>query len=150
MTFDGFEVAMSKHCVNGEDRTMQREDYVVYTDLENVVKEMNEYVDVVVVEGKHDKEALEEMGITKEIAMYSGSKYSYADFIEYLRLRYKRVAILTDYDKAGRRFNKKLSTGLEKEGVKVEKIYREKIRKILKTKGMRCIESVNSVRRRIF
>jgi hypothetical protein len=39
---------------------------------------------------------------------------------------------------------------LEKEGVKVEKIYREKIRKILKTKGMRCIESVNSVRRRIF
>ncbi len=89
------------------------------------------------------------MGITKEIAMYS-SGFSYVELVDYLRSRLKCVAILTDFDRAGKSFNKKLSAGLEREGVKVEWRYREKIGRILGFRGMKCIESINSFRKRIF
>lgn len=128
---------------------MRKEDYETYLELKSVVQEIDDSVDAVVVEGAHDKAALVEMGITKEIAMYS-SGFSYVDLVDYLRSRYKRVAILTDYDRAGKRFNKKLTAGLECEGVKVEKRYREKIGKILGIRGMKSIESINSFRNKVF
>jgi len=128
---------------------MRKEDYETYQELENVVREMDDFVDAVVVEGARDKEALKEMGITKEIAMYS-SGFSYVELVDYLRSRHKCVAILTDFDRAGKSFNKKLSAGLEREGVKVEWRYREKIGRILGFRGMKCIESINSFRKRIF
>jgi len=128
---------------------MRKEYYETYQELENVVQEMDDFVDAVVVEGAHDKAALQEMGITKEIAMYS-SGFSYVELVDYLRSRHKCVAILTDYDRAGKSFNKKLRAGLEREGVKVEWKYREKIGRILGFRGMKCIESINSVRKRIF
>ncbi len=128
---------------------MRKEDYKTYQELENVVREMDDFVDAVVVEGARDKEALKEMGITKEIAMYS-SGFSYVELVDYLRSRHKCVAILTDFDRAGKRFNKKLRAGLEHEDVKVERMYREKIGRILGFRGMKCIESINSFRKRIF
>lgn len=135
--------------MNKSNRAMRKEDYETYQELESVVQEMDDFVDAVVVEGVRDKEALKEMGITKEIAMYC-SGFSYAVFVDYLGSRYKRVAILTDYDRAGKRFNKKLSAGLEREGVKVERMYREKIGRILGLRGMKCIESINSFRNKVF
>ncbi len=135
--------------MNKSNRAMRKEDYETYLELESVVQEMNDFVDAVIVEGAHDKEALKEMGITKEIAMYS-SGYSCVDFVDYLRCRHKKVAILTDYDRAGKKFNKKLLARLEREGVKVEKRYREEIGRILGLRGIRCIESMNSFRIKVF
>jgi len=135
--------------MNKTNRAMRKADYETYLELESVVQEMDDFVDAVVVEGAHDKEALVEMGITKEIAMYS-SGFSYVDFVDYLRSRHKRVAILTDYDRAGKRFNKKLTAGLERAGVKVEKRYREEIGRILGFRGIKCIESMNSFRNKVF
>ncbi len=134
--------------MNKTNRVMQREDYETFLELTSVVQEMGELVDAVVVEGAHDKEALREMGITKEIVMYSSGS-SYVDFLDYLRSRYKRVVILTDYDRAGKRFNKKLSAGLERAGIKVERRYREEIGRILGIRGMKCIESINSFRNKV-
>ncbi len=134
--------------MNKTNRVMQREDYETFLELTSVVQEMGELVDAVVVEGAHDKEALREMGITKEIVMYSSGS-SYVDFVDYLRSRYKRVVILTDYDRAGKRFNKKLSAGLERAGIKVERRYREEIGRILGIRGMKCIESINSFRNKV-
>ncbi len=128
---------------------MRKEDYETYLELESVVQEMDDSVDAVVVEGTRDKAALVEMGITKEIAMYS-SGFSYVGLVDHLRSRHKRVAILTDYDRAGKRFNKKLTARLECEGVKVEKWYREEIGKILGIRGMKSIESINSFRNKVF
>ncbi len=134
--------------MNKTNRAMQREDCETLLELTSVVQEMGELVDAVVVEGAHDKEALREMGITKEIVMYSSGS-SYVDFLDYLRSRYKRVVILTDYDRAGKGFNKKLSTGLERAGIKVERRYREEIGRILGIRGMKCIESINSFRNKV-
>jgi len=129
------------------DRTLQRMDCETYEELERVIQEMEDFVDAIIVEGIRDKEALEELGITKEIVMCSSKPDT--EFVDYLSSRHKKVTILTDYDRAGKEFNKKLSVRLERAGIKVENQYRGRIGRILGLRGMRCIESVNSLKKRI-
>jgi 5S rRNA maturation endonuclease (ribonuclease M5) len=129
------------------DRTLQRMDCETYEELESVIQEMDDFVDAIVVEGIRDKEALEELGITKEIVMCSSRPDT--EFVDYLSSRHKKVTILTDYDRAGKEINKKLSARLERAGIKVENQYRGRIGRILGLRGMRCIESVNSLKKRI-
>jgi len=133
--------------MNKSDRTLQRMDCETYEELESVIQELDGFVDAIIVEGIRDKEALEELGITKEIVMYSSKPDT--EFVDYLSSRHKKVTILTDYDRAGKEFNKKLSIRLEHAGVKVENQYRGRIGRILGLRGMRCIESVNSLKKRI-
>ena len=134
--------------MNKSNRTNQRMDHKTYAELESVIQEMDYFVDAIIVEGIHDREALEELGITKEILTCSSKPYG--DFVGYLSSRHKKVVILTDYDRTGKRINKKLSSWLEREGIKVEKRYRDEVGKILGFRGMRSIESVNSLKKRIF
>jgi len=129
------------------DRSKQRMDCETYEELERVIQEMEDFVDAIIVEGIRDKEALEELGITKEIVMCSSKPDT--EFVDYLSSRHKKVTILTDYDRAGKEFNKKLSARLERAGIKVENQYRGRIGKILGLRGMRDIESVNSLKKRI-
>ena len=133
--------------MNKSDRTLQRMDCETYEELESVIQELDGFVDAIIVEGIRDKEALEELGITKEIVMYSSKPDT--EFVDYLSSRHKKVTILTDYDRAGKEFNKKLSARLEHAGVKVENQYRGRIGRILGLRGMRCIESVNSLKKMI-
>jgi len=130
------------------NRALQRMDYGIYTELESVIQEMDDIVDAIIVEGIHDREALEALGITKEILTCSSKPY--CDFVGYLSSRHKKVVILTDYDRTGKRINKKLTAWLERAGIKVEKRYREEVGRILGFRGMRSIESVNSLKKRIF
>ncbi|MHC1611048.1 MAG: toprim domain-containing protein [Candidatus Methanospirareceae archaeon] len=129
------------------ERMVQRMDCETYEELERVIKEMDDFVDAIIVEGIRDKEALEELGITKEILMCSSRPDT--EFVDYLSSRHKKVAILTDYDRAGKEFNRRLSTQLERAGIKVENGYRGRIGRILGLRGMKCIESVNSLKKRI-
>ncbi len=133
--------------MNKLDRTLQRMDCETYEELESVIQEMEDFVDAIIVEGIRDKEALEELGITKEIVLCSSRPDT--EFVDYLSSRHKKVTILTDYDRAGKEFNKKLSIRLERAGIKVVNQYRGRIGKILGLRGMRCIESVNSLKKRI-
>jgi 5S rRNA maturation endonuclease (ribonuclease M5) len=133
--------------MNKSSRTNQRMDHKTYAELESVIQEIDDLVDAVIVEGIHDKKALEALGITKEILACSSKPY--CDFIDYLSSRHKKVAILTDYDRTGKRINKKLSTWLERAGIKVERQYRDEVGRILGFRGMKSIESVNSLKKRI-
>ena len=133
--------------MNKSDRTLQRMDCETYEELESVIQELDGFVDAIIVEGIRDKEALEELGITKEIVLCSSKPDT--EFVDYLSSRHKKVTILTDYDRAGKEFNKKLSVRLERAGIKVANQYRGRIGRILGLKGMRCIESVNSLKKRI-
>ena len=130
-----------------KDRTLQRMDCETYTELEDVILEINDFVDAIVVEGVRDKAALEGLGVTKEIVTCASKPDTW--FVDYLRSRHKRVTILTDYDEAGKKFNKKLTARLEHVGIKVENQYRGRIGRILGLRGMRDIESVNSLKKRL-
>ncbi|RZN35664.1 MAG: toprim domain-containing protein [Methanophagales archaeon ANME-1-THS] len=132
---------------NRSNRILVKQDYKTYTELEDVMQEMDNFVDAIVVEGAHDKEALEKLGITKEILLCSSRPRT--DFVDYISSRHKKVVILTDYDRTGKRINKKLSSWLERAGIKVEKRYRDDDRLILGFRGMRSIESVNALKKRI-
>jgi 5S rRNA maturation endonuclease (ribonuclease M5) len=133
--------------MNKSSRPQYTLDYETYTELERVIEEMDDSVDAVIVEGVRDKAALEELGITKEIVMCSSRPDT--EFVDYLSSRYKRVTILTDYDRAGKSVNKRLIARLERAGVKVDNQYRERIGWILGLRGMKDIESVNSLKKRI-
>jgi len=128
-------------------RAERARDYEAYVELCDVIREMDDFVDAIVVEGVHDREALEALGVTKEIATYSAG-FSYAGFVDYLMNRYRRIAILTDYDRAGKRLNRRLTASLERAGVKVENQYRERIGRILCLRGIRDIESITSLTKR--
>ena len=133
--------------MNKSSRPQYTLDYETYTDLEHVIEELDDSVDAVIVEGVRDKAALEELGITKEIVMCSSRPDT--EFVDYLCSRYKRVTILTDYDRAGKSVNKRLIARLERAGVKVDNRYRERIGRILGLRGMKDIEAVNSLKKRI-
>ena len=128
-------------------RAERARDYEAYIELCDVIREMDDFVDAIVVEGVHDREALEALGVTKEIATYSAG-FSYAGFVDYLMNRYRRITILTDYDRAGKRLNRRLTVSLERAGVKVENQYRERIGRILCLRGIRDIESITSLTKR--
>ena len=128
-------------------RAERARDYEAYVELCDVIREMDDFVDAIVVEGVHDREALEALGVTKEIATYSAG-FSYAGFVDYLMNRYRRITILTDYDRAGKRLNQRLTASLERAGVKVENQYRERIGRILCLRGIRDIESITSLTKR--
>ncbi|MHC1579876.1 MAG: toprim domain-containing protein [Candidatus Alkanophagales archaeon] len=129
-------------------RSRSRQDYLVYKELELIIEEMNREVDAVIVEGSHDRAALEEMGFRKDMLLYSESKLSDGDFVELVSKKYERVVILTDYDRDGKYFNKKLSERLQQCGVCVEHTYRDKIGKLLGLCGIRDIESMSALRKR--
>jgi len=130
------------------DIALYRQDYEIYTELESVIQEMDGLVDAIIVEGASDKEALEGLGATKEIVLCSSKPYT--EFVDYLSSRHKKITILTDYDRAGKKINKKLCIRLEHVGIRVENQYRAKIGRILGFRGLKSIESVNSLRKRIY
>lgn len=133
---------------NKSNRALQKQDFETYTELEDVIQEMDDFVDAIVVEGVRDKAALEGLGVTKEIVTCASKPDT--EFVDYLRSRHKKVTILTDYDEAGKKFNKKLTARLEHAGIKVENQYRGRIGRILGLRGMRDIESVNALKKRLF
>jgi 5S rRNA maturation endonuclease (ribonuclease M5) len=113
-----------------------------YSELSKLVREMDKSVDAVVVEGKHDEETLRKLGFRGRIFTYSSSRMRRQDFIEFLAERFEYISILTDFDEDGELFCKELSKELERRGAKVERVFREKIRELLKPFKIKTIESI--------
>ncbi len=80
-------------------------------DISTFVNHLNEKLRqngvVCLVEGKHDKEALEHIGIKGKIVTLQGHSFSeiYDLFFEY---NTKTVVLMMDYDKEGKQMTKKL------------------------------------------
>ncbi len=111
------------------------------SDVEQLVRDMNQNVDAVIVEGKNDKAALERAGCTAEIYTCSRSN-GLVGFARSVAIE-DRIAILTDYDAEGKRLNGRLRDLLP--GKHVRPIWRQKLGKLLTEYGRRDIESLNNV-----
>ena len=105
-------------------------------DLREIIEEMNRDLDAVIVEGKHDREALRKLGFEKEIL--KASRLSSSDVLD------KEVSILTDFDKEGNKLRRKI---LERVSSKasVKKRFRRKLGKELGLYGRRDVESINNL-----
>ena len=101
--------------------------------VEELLDELREYAvegTPIVVEGPRDKRALRELGVKGPIFQISGRKTA-LNFLEGLT-RYKRVVILTDFDKAGDELAKFCARHLQGLGPKPILDLRKKLKALLR------------------
>ncbi|MBL7147296.1 MAG: toprim domain-containing protein [Nanoarchaeota archaeon] len=77
--------------------------------------------DIIIVEGKKDKAALNKLGIKNIIPLNGKPLYKLIEEISELK---KPVVILTDLDKEGKIFYHKIKHNLQKKGVKIKDGFR--------------------------
>ena len=111
-----------------------------------MIKDLNEWIEklkiaekIIIVEGKKDKETLENLNIKNIFALNNKPLYK---FIEEISQITKEVIILTDLDKEGKKLYSILKKDLQKHGVKIDQIFREFL--IQNTK-LSCIESLEKI-----
>ena len=98
--------------------------------MSNALRELEEWLDAfkktdkaIVVEGRKDREALRQLGVkTEVIELNNRALYK---VIESIADNHKRVIILTDLDRQGKRLYSILKSGLLERGVEVDNIFRE-------------------------
>ena len=98
----------------------------------------------IVVEGKKDTEALQELGVNgKILTVKTGGKSFLQATVEIEALRADEVILLLDFDRRGREGTKRLQESLERGKIKVnEKFWREL--HSLVGREVSCIESLPS------
>lgn len=93
---------------------------------EKLLKEIEraKSIPVIIVEGKKDKLALEQLGFKNIVVLHHDgiSLYSVLDKIQ--GREYKECAILTDFDRKGRQYYSILKKELVKRGIKVNDRFR--------------------------
>lgn len=113
--------------------------------LTRLLEELETLVDVVIVEGPRDLEALRLLGFKGEVSLFSQVGVPDADFMDTASREYGSVAILTDFDEEGRKIDLALSEGFERRGLRVEKELRYEMGRIMAALRVYAIESLDNV-----
>ena len=121
----------------------------IYRELENIISEMNYLVDGVIVEGPHDKKTLRFLGYDGPILMCS-KKFTQVRLVDIIVKKFSEVVVLTDFDEAGESLNKTISSKLSNRRIKVNSIYRRKIRTLLKKTRITTIEGIYRLKLELF
>lgn len=106
-------------------------------------RDLEYLVDVVVVEGSRDVEALKNLGFEGRVTICSKVGVSDADLAESLADRNSKVIILTDFDEEGRELNRRLSRLFERRGVKIERGLRREAGRLMAYVGVYAIEALD-------
>lgn len=113
----------------------------VWLKLVSLLDEIDEVADAIIVEGQEDDRTLRHLGIRKPIFRASSSR-SQTDLVEDLAKNFRKVIIITDFDREGRSLNRRLTNVLEKRGLTVEKALRKRLGKLLGQLSILTIESL--------
>jgi len=113
--------------------------------LTRLLGELETLVDVVIVEGPRDLEALRLLGFRGEVSLFSQVGVPDADFMDTASREYGSVAILTDFDEEGRKIDLDLSEGFERRGLRVEKGFRQEMGRIMAAVRIYAIESLDNI-----
>jgi 5S rRNA maturation endonuclease (ribonuclease M5) len=114
-------------------------------EMKELLAEINELVDVVVVEGSRDEEALRRLGYAGKIVTCAATGVNDYDLMTEVSEKYCDVLILTDFDQEGTMLNKRFVEILEHEGVKVETGLRRMVGRLTASLGIYAIESVDNI-----
>jgi len=93
--------------------------------MENIdewITELKRSGKTIIVEGPNDKKALEHFGINNIVTL---SRHPLYKITEDVAASAKDVIILTDFDREGRQLYGRLSTGLQRMGVRIDNKFRE-------------------------
>ena len=113
--------------------------------LTRLLGELETLVDVVIVEGPRDLEALRQLGFRGVISLFSQVGVPDADFMDTASREYESVVILTDFDEEGRKIDLALSEGFERRGLRVEQGLRHEMGRIMAVLRVYAIESLDNV-----
>ena len=120
-----------------------------WNELMILLEDIEDSVDVVIVEGQRDAEALRSLGLVKPIFRDSSPGRLQADLVEEIAKSFTRVVILTDFDEKGRDLNRKLAATLEQRGLRVNETYRLKAGRLLGTLKVSTIESLSKLKKEL-
>lgn len=126
--------------------------FEVLTKVTEIVKEMNVYVEAVIVEGVHDERTLRALGFKRPIIKYAALKVNEAELITKIADRYagRVITVLTDFDAYGEAICKRLTRELQNLGVKVDLSCRKELECLLKPISMTTVESIYSLKKRCY
>jgi len=111
--------------------------------VDEFFRDLEYLVDIVVVEGPRDVEALRNLGFEGKVTICSKVGVSDADLAESLADGASKVVILTDFDEEGRELNRRLSRLFERRGVKIEKGLRREAGRLMEYVGVYAIEALD-------
>jgi 5S rRNA maturation endonuclease (ribonuclease M5) len=112
--------------------------------ISQIFREIESFVDVVIVEGQRDLVSLRNLSFGGKITRFSQVGISDVDFIDSISKHHNSVLILTDFDDEGKRINLLLSDGFERKGIRVEKALRRDIGRVMAAVGVYAIESLDN------
>ena len=127
--------------IRSTDQAMER--------LNHFLDELETLVDVVIVEGRRDLDALRRLGFKGIISLFSQVGVPDADFIDTISREHGSVVIMTDFDEEGRKIDLTLSEGFERRGGRVEKGLRRELGRIMAAIGVYAIESLDNVQEQL-
>jgi len=107
-------------------------------ELKEFIEKLKESNKLVIVEGKKDRKALEQLGIKKIITLNKEPLFKIAENIS---KEHKDIIILTDLDKKGKQLYGKLNSSLQRLGLRVDNSFRNFL---LKKTKLRQIEGIIS------
>ncbi|MBN2454612.1 toprim domain-containing protein [Candidatus Woesearchaeota archaeon] len=103
-----------------------------------LIEQINNSGKAIVVEGKKDLAALQRLGVKNRIFMINKPLFALS---EEIAAQTKDIIILTDLDKKGKELYGRLSTQLQRLGVRIDSKYREFL---FKNSKVRQIEGLNN------
>ncbi|MBI2651256.1 toprim domain-containing protein [Candidatus Woesearchaeota archaeon] len=106
----------------------------------DIIEKIKQSKAVVIVEGKKDKKALNNLGISNIIEL---SKKPLFQIVEEIAKSNKECIILTDSDKKGKEIYGKLNSSLQNLGVKINNNLREFL---FKNTKLRQVEALHSIK----
>lgn len=115
-------------------------------ELEVLMQELPGLVDVVVVEGYRDIQALRSLGYTGSIEDLNRSGFNDFDLADDLVSKYNLILLLLDFDEEGLRLNTHFNKILERKGAKVEYGLRKEFSRLMAATGAYAIEDLDNVR----
>jgi len=96
-----------------------------------LLSDMGKYVDLILVEGPRDLEAIRGLGYDGRAEMLSQIGVQSSDLVNALAENCLNVLFLTDFDEEGRALERRLTNMFEKAGVKVEKGMRRRLGRLM-------------------
>ena len=114
-------------------------------ELSTMLRELHDYVDLVLVEGPHDVDSLRALGCTTNIEILNHPGVNDFDLADKIASKNTAVLILTDFDEEGLALTKRFSSILEIKGVKVEYGMRAQVGRLMAMIGVYAIESLDNI-----
>jgi len=113
--------------------------------LKLLLSEIEQNVDLILVEGQRDVEALRSLGYAGSVATCSRFCVNYAELAEMIAGENDRVLVLTDFDQGGNELNARFSELLERMGVVVEKGLRGQVARLMAALEVHVVEALDNV-----